>query len=47
MQKRFSDLEYAAKKRLTWRDRFRTEIGSGTPWGKLHKLIEPHYPKAH
>lgn len=45
MQKSFSDLEYAAKKKLTRRDRFLAEIDSVTPWGKLHKLIEPFYPK--
>lgn len=46
MQKSFSDLEYAAKKKLTRRDRFLAEIDSATPWGKLHQLIEPFYPKA-
>ena len=46
MQRSFSDLEYAAKKKLTRRDRFLAEIDSVTPWGKLHKLIEPFYPKA-
>jgi IS5 family transposase len=45
MQKSFSDLEYAAKKKLTRRDRFLAEIDSVTPWGKLHKLVEPFYPK--
>ena len=45
MQKSFSDLEYAAKKKLTRRDRFLAEIDSVTPWGKLYKLIEPFYPK--
>jgi len=45
MQKSFSDLEYAAKKKLTRRDRFLAEIDSVTPWGKLHKAIEPFYPK--
>jgi hypothetical protein len=44
MQKSFSDLEYAAKKKLTRRDRFLAEIDSVMPWGKLHKLIEPFYP---
>jgi IS5 family transposase len=32
MQKSFSDLEYAAKKKLTRRDRFLKEIDSVTPW---------------
>lgn len=45
MQKSFFDLEYAAKKKLTRRDLFLVEIDSVTPWGKLHTLIEPHYPK--
>ena len=45
MQKSFSDLEYAAKKKLTRRDRFLAEIDTVTPWGKLHQLIEPFYPK--
>jgi len=45
MQKSFSDLEYAAKKKLTRRDRFLAEIDSVTPWGKLHEVIEPFYPK--
>ena len=45
MQKSFSDLEYAAKKKLTRRDRFLAEINNVTPWGKLHVLVEPFYPK--
>ena len=45
MQKSFSDLEYAAKKKLTRRDRFLAKIDGVTPWTKLHELIEPHYPK--
>ncbi len=45
MQRSFSDLEYAAKKKLTRRDRFLAQIDRATQLGKLHKLIEPHYPK--
>lgn len=45
MQKTFSDLEYAAKKKLTRRDRFLAKIDSVTPWSKLHKEIEPFQPK--
>lgn len=45
MQKSFSDLEYANKKKLTRRDRFLAEIDKVTPWGKLHQAIEPFYPK--
>jgi hypothetical protein len=44
-KKSFSDLEYAAKKLLTRRDRFLAEIDQVTPWGKLHEVIEPFYPK--
>jgi len=46
MQKSFSDLEYANKKKLTRRDRFLAEIDVATPWGKLHQEIEPFYPNA-
>jgi IS5 family transposase len=45
MQKSFSDLEYAAKKKLTRPDRFLTKIAKVTPWSQLHQLIEPFYPK--
>ena len=45
MQKSFTDLEYAAKKKLTRRDRFLAEIDSVKPWSKLHNLVEPFYPK--
>lgn len=45
MQKNFSDLEYAASEKLTRRDRFSAEIDNVIPWGKLHKLVEPFYPK--
>jgi IS5 family transposase len=45
MQKGFSDLEYAAKKKLTRRDRFLAKIDSVTPWSQLHDLITPFYPK--
>jgi IS5 family transposase len=44
LQKSFSDLEYAAKKKLTRRDRFLAEIDKVTPWGKLHQMVEP-YPR--
>lgn len=45
MQKSFSDLEYAAKKKLTRRDRFLAKIDEVTPWAALWKEIEPYYPK--
>ncbi len=42
MQKSFSDLEYAAKKKLTRRNRFLAKFDSVTDWSKLHEIIEPH-----
>lgn len=45
MQSSFSDLEHAAKKKLTRRDRFLAEIEAVTPWSGLVAELEPHYPK--
>ena len=45
MQSSFSDLEYAAKKKLTRRDRFLSEIEAITPWAALEAQIAPFYPK--
>ncbi|NMG46460.1 IS5 family transposase [Aromatoleum toluvorans] len=45
MQSSFSDLEYAAKKKLTRRDRFLAEIEAVTPWSALAAELEPHYPR--
>lgn len=45
MQKSFSDLEYAAKKKRTRRDRFLAEIDAVTPWAALISVLESHYPK--
>ena len=45
MQATFSDLEYAAKKKVTRRDRFLGERDSITPWSALAAQIEPFYPK--
>ena len=45
MQASFSDLEYAAKKKVTRRDRFLGEINTVTPWAALVAEIEPFYPK--
>jgi len=44
-QTSFSELEYAAKKKLTRRDRFLAEIEAVTPWRERVAVIEPHYPK--
>src|SRR5690554_4872131 len=45
MQRSFSDLEYAAKKKVTRRDRFLAEIERLTPWAALEAALEPFYPK--
>ena len=45
MQAIFSELEYAAKKKMTRRDRFLGEINAVTPWSALVAKIEPFYPK--
>jgi len=45
MQACFSDLEYAAKKRVTRRDWFLCEIEAVTPWLALVAEIDPFYPK--
>ncbi|WP_153116846.1 IS5 family transposase [Rhodocyclus tenuis] len=45
MQTTFSELEYAAKKRQTRRDRFLAEIEALTPWPELLAALTPFYPK--
>ena len=45
MQSSFSALEFAAKKKLTRRERFLREIDAVTPWAELIARIEPFYPK--
>ncbi|MBD3743452.1 MAG: IS5 family transposase, partial [Stenotrophomonas sp.] len=45
MQTTFSELEYAAKKKRTRRDRFLADIEAVTPWPALVAVIEPFYPK--
>jgi IS5 family transposase len=44
MQRSFSDLEYAAKKKVTRRDRFLGEIDAVTPWCALVAQVDPFYP---
>ncbi|MDP2370386.1 IS5 family transposase [Rhodoferax sp.] len=44
MQTSFSELEYAAKKKQTRRDRFLDEIEAITPWASLIATLTPHYP---
>jgi IS5 family transposase len=45
MQTSFSELEYAAKKKMTRRDRFLGEIEGVTPWSALVAEIRPFYPQ--
>jgi len=45
VQSSFSALEFAAKKKLTRRERFLREINAVTPWSDLMARIEPFYPK--
>jgi len=40
----FSSLEYAAKKKVTKREVFLTEMASVVPWGALEAVIAPRYP---
>jgi IS5 family transposase len=44
VQSSFSALEFAAKKKLTRRERFLGEIDAVTPWSELAARIEPFYP---
>jgi IS5 family transposase len=44
VQKSFSDLDYASKKKQTRRDRFLAQIEAVTPWEILDKTIAPFYP---
>ena len=41
----FSELEFAAKKKRTRRERFLDQIEAATPWALLVEQIEPFYPK--
>jgi IS5 family transposase len=45
MQKSFSELEYAAKKKQTRRDRFLNEINAVTTGSAMLAELEPFYPK--
>ena len=45
MQRRFSEREYAAKKKVKLRDRFLGEIHAVTPWSARTAQVEPFYPK--
>jgi len=45
MQSSFSELEYAAKKKQTRRDRFLAQLEAVTPWKALVATLDPFYPK--
>jgi IS5 family transposase len=45
-QMRFSDFEYAGRRKQTRRERFLAEMDQVVPWTGLLGLIEPFYPKA-
>lgn len=42
----FSDVEFAAKKKVTRRERFLMELDCLVPWQALLDLIDPYYPKS-
>lgn len=44
-QASFSELEYGAKKKVTRRDRFLSEIEAITPWAELERTVTPFYPR--
>jgi IS5 family transposase len=44
MQRSFSELEYAQKKKQTRRDRFLQELEAVVPWEALERVIVPFYP---
>ena len=45
MQRCFSELEYAAKKKVKLRDRCLGESHAVTPWSVLTAQVQPFYPK--
>ena len=45
MQKSFSDLEYAAKRKVMKRERLLGELEAITPWADLLSALAPYYPK--
>jgi len=44
-QSSFSQAEFAAKKKITRREKFLARMETLIPWTHLHALIEPFYPK--
>lgn len=45
MEVSYSELEYAAKKKVTRQDRFLMVINAVIPWSSVVAEIEPYYPK--
>lgn len=45
-QTTFASMAWAAKGKVTRRERFLAEMNAVIPWARLVALIEPHYPKA-
>lgn len=45
-QHTFASLAWAAKGKITKRERFLNEMDQAIPWQRFLSLIEPHYPKA-
>ena len=41
----FSEAEFAAKRRVTRRERFLADMERVIPWQDVLAIIEPHYPK--
>jgi IS5 family transposase len=41
----FSDAEFAAKRKVTRRERLLSELDAAVPWSAIAAVIEPHYPK--
>jgi IS5 family transposase len=45
-QRTFASVAWSRKGKVTRRERFLGEMDQVIPWGRLVKLIKPHYPKA-
>lgn len=44
-QMSFAQAEYAGRKKVTRREKFLGDMERVMPWGRLVRVIEPHYPK--
>lgn len=45
MQRSFSDLEFAGKKKVTRRERFLNGLEAMVPWAALVAELDTYYPK--